>query len=1058
MPAYFRVARGKSPRHHSVGPLRNHHLSPGPPKPVRGLFYGGRHLWLMCGVFVMATLVTGAVVIWQLRQSTFTSSQRELSNLGIVLAEQTSRMVQSVDLVLREVQSRSDELEPHSPEQFRAESTGDPAHQFLVSRGRNLPQARMIVVIGATGDLLNWSEDGPVPNVSFSDRDYFHHLRVHDDPGVFISDATMGRLTGKWVIFIVRRVNGPDGTFLGLVAGLIDTRYLEDFYSTISMVPGESVTLLRRDGVLIAGHPDIADRRGMRLAEQSPWYERVIKGGGSYRSPGYLAGIPQLITVHPLRDYPLVVDANVSVQAILENWYKMAVAIAMAVMGAAGGLIVLFAIVIAQFRNQKDQNVRLAESAASLRAGERRLKSYAEMAADWFWEQDANLCFVRDARIPLTSPPTDVGRSRWELSDPTMDQDRWDSHKACLAARRPFRDFRWERIGIDGERHHMSTSGDPMFDETGAFLGYHGTGRDITAEVAAKNRAEQAETLLRDAVNSMSEGFVIYDRDDRFLMCNDTYLESYRKLYPEGADSLVAGARLEDIYHHILANGGGGDAARGREAEWLDERLRLRRQNSGAYEQRMNDGSWYLVTNRRMKNGGVAGLRIDITERKRSEDRIAHLAHHDALTGLPNRTLLNDRLSQALHINAREGGGLAVLALDLNRFKAVNDGFGHAAGDGLLKLVADRLRGALRASDTLARVGGDEFVVVLTDVDRVVAGGLAQRLIESLAEPFQMNDLRVRIGSSIGIALCPRDGDSADALLKNADTALYRAKIERESRFRFFEPNMDLRLRERWTMERDLRLAIGTDELRLHYQPTFSSTTRSIVGFEALLRWHHPVRGNIPPMSFIPVAEENGMIVTIGTWVLEEACRTAMAWSSPKRIAVNLSAAQLGSGELPTQVTDILRRTGLPPGRLELEVTETMLISDHCQVLDTLRELRDMGVQIACDDFGTGYSSFSYIQNLAFDRIKIDQSFVRALGVSPTAPRIVQAILALARSLDMEVTAEGVESEQQFAMLRELGCDEIQGFLLGEPMPPEAIPETLRTTVTAGNAVRRFPL
>jgi predicted signal transduction protein with EAL and GGDEF domain len=343
--------------------------------------------------------------------------------------------------------------------------------------------------------------------------------------------------------------------------------------------------------------------------------------------------------------------------------------------------------------------------------------------------------------------------------------------------------------------------------------------------------------------------------------------------------------------------------------------------------------------------------------------------------------------------------------------------------------------------------------VVLTDVKRAAAGELAQRLIESLSEPFQMNDLRVRIGSSIGIALCPQDGDSVEALLNNADTALYRAKLERDSRFRFFEPDMDLRLRERWALEQDLRLAIGTDQLRLHYQPTFSSATRSIVGFEALIRWQHPVRGNIPPMSFIPIAEETGMIVTIGTWVLEEACRTAMAWPSPKRIAVNLSAAQLGSGELAAQVTDILRRTGLPAGRLELEVTETMLISNHSQVLDTLHELREMGVQIACDDFGTGYSSFSYIQNLAFDRIKIDQSFVRALGVNPTAPRIVQAILVLARSLDMEVTAEGVETEQQFAMLRELGCDEIQGFLLGKPMLSEAITEALDATMTAANTV-----
>jgi diguanylate cyclase (GGDEF)-like protein len=1008
---------------------------------------GGRHLWFICAVLVMATLVTGAVAIWQLRQSAFASSERELSNLGIVLAEQTSRMVQSVDLVLQEVQSGSVAPGPRSPEQFRAEWTGATAHQFLVSHARNLPQARMIILIDASGALLNWSEAGPVPTIDASDRDYFRYLRDHDEAGVFVSKPAEALITGKWVMFVVRRINDPGGAFLGLVAGLIDTKYLEDFYGTISMVPGESVTLLRRDGVVIAGHPDIAHRRGKRLPDQSPWYDRVIKGGGLYRSPGYLADIPQIITVHPLRDYPLVVDANVSLRAILKGWHEDTVVIGIAVTGVSGGLTVLFAIIIAQFQRQEDQNTRLNQSRAFLQTSERKLKAYAEMAADWFWEQDANLCFITDSRIPLTSLPTDVGKTRWEVGDPAMDQHRWDLHKACLAARVPFRDFRWERIGLDGHRHYMSTSGDPIFDQVESFVGYHGTGRDITVEVTAKNRAEQAEILLHDAVNSMSEGFVIYDRDDRFLTCNDTYRETFCRFYADGGRFLVAGARLGDIFRQILANGAVA-AAHGREAEWVGERLRDHRRVTGAFEQRLDDGSCYLVTNRRMENGGTAGLRVDITERKRSEERVQYLAHHDALTELPNRTLLNDRLSQALKLAMRNAGGLAVLALDLNRFKAVNDRFGHAAGDNLLKLAADRLKGTLRASDTVARVGGDEFVVVLTDVKPSTAGELAQRIIAELSEPFQLGDLRLRIGASVGIALYPTDGTNPEALLKNADTALHRAKIERHSHFSFFEPDMDLQLRERWALEQDLRMAIGTDQLRLHYQPTFSSATRSIVGFEALLRWHHPIRGDIPPMSFIPIAEETGMIVAIGTWVLEEACRTAMAWPSPKRIAVNLSAAQLASGELPVQVADILRRTGLPAGRLELEVTETMLISNHSQVLNTLRELRDIGVQIACDDFGTGYSSFSYIQNLAFDRIKIDQSFVRALGLNPTAPRVVQAILALARSLDMEVTAEGVETEQQYAMLREMGCDEIQGFLLGRPMPPESIAAALRTTVT----------
>jgi diguanylate cyclase (GGDEF)-like protein len=446
----------------------------------------------------------------------------------------------------------------------------------------------------------------------------------------------------------------------------------------------------------------------------------------------------------------------------------------------------------------------------------------------------------------------------------------------------------------------------------------------------------------------------------------------------------------------------------------------------------------------------------DITERKRSAAHILHLAHHDALTGLPNRTLLDDRLSHALSLVARNGGALAVLALDLDRFKAINDRFGHAAGDRLLVLATDRLKGALRAADTLARVGGDEFVVLQTDVGQPLAAGeLAQRLIKMLAEPFQLEDRRLQVGTStstsitVGVALYPGDGDNAEALLKNADTALYRAKADRRGSFCFFEAQMDVQLRERWSLEQDLRHAIGTDQFQLHYQPIFASATRTITGFEALLRWQHPVRGEVAPMAFLPVAEETGLILPIGAWVMEEACRTAAGWAEPKRIAVNLSALQLRTSGLPAQVADILHRTGLSPHRLELEVTETMLISNHTQVLATLRELRDMGVHIACDDFGTGYSSFSYLQNLAFDRIKIDKSFVQELGVSSSALRIVQAMLAMAQSLGIDVTAEGVETERQFSLLHDQGCGEIQGFLLGKPMPGDEVRRCLHDALAA---------
>jgi diguanylate cyclase (GGDEF)-like protein/PAS domain S-box-containing protein len=430
----------------------------------------------------------------------------------------------------------------------------------------------------------------------------------------------------------------------------------------------------------------------------------------------------------------------------------------------------------------------------------------------------------------------------------------------------------------------------------------------------------------------------------------------------------------------------------------------------------------------------------DLTDRKLAEQRIQHLAHHDSLTGLPNRRLFQDRLAQAVSIAERSGHGLAVLSLDLDGFRAVNETLGHPGGDAVLVEVGNRLAACLRESDTVARLDGDAFAIVQSFGDQPRgAAGLAERILRLLAEPIDVAGQRTTIGASIGVALFPSDAQAPDMLLRNADLALARVKQEGRGMFRFFEPDMDARLRLRSRLEHDLRGAMLRRELRLHYQPLLDSTTLAIEGFEALLRWEHPERGFISPAEFVPVAEECGLIGALGQWVLETACAEAASWSRPWRVAVNLSPAQFHQRHLAATIRAILNQAGLAPSRLELEITEGILIDDAERALATLRELKALGVRIALDDFGTGYSSLSYLRRFPFDKLKIDASFVQALGDGGEADAIVRAIVALGRSLSLHITAEGVETPEQLRLLRAQDCDEVQGFLLGRPLPATAL-------------------
>jgi diguanylate cyclase (GGDEF)-like protein/PAS domain S-box-containing protein len=698
-----------------------------------------------------------------------------------------------------------------------------------------------------------------------------------------------------------------------------------------------------------------------------------------------------------------------------------------------------------------------------------------------------------------------------------------------------------------------------------------GGGRRVSGEIgeivrkraeaeAAIAEARKSHERLREAIDILPQGIVFLDAEGRYILWNKKYSEIYNR----SSDLFERGARLQDTIRVGVERGDYPEAI-GREEEWIAERLTRLNQPGERHEQTLADGRVILIEERLTEDGGVIGLRVDITElkqreasfrllfdsnpvpmivcaldgerilgvndaaiehygysraefekltirnlqafdselpwagdhssdeqtartwkhvradgalidlaiysrqlvhgdrpaillalmditeRKRAEARLAFMAQHDSLTGLPNRNLLRQQMDDILLHTRRGAEKAAVLVLGLDNFKAVNDTLGHGIGDKLLRGVAKRLRSTLREEDILARLNSDEFAIVQSGVARPEdAVLLARRLLEAIGDPYLLDGHSVVIGASIGIAVSPGDGEESEKLLQNADMALSRAKSDFRGTFSFFEAEMDARAQTRRKIEIDLRDAIQNDVLRPYYQPLVDLSTGRITGCEALVRWPHAERGMISPAEFIPVAEETGLINALGGLMLQRACMDAAQWPDDVRVAVNLSPLQFRVGNLLSVVMDALKQSGLPARRLELEITETLLLEKSSQVLATLHALRSLGVRISMDDFGTGYSSLSYLRSFPFDKIKIDQSFVRDLGSNRDAQAIVRSIISLGMGLGVTITAEGVETEAEFSCLRDEGCHEGQGYLFSHARPNAEIINLLKAQSGAG--------
>jgi diguanylate cyclase (GGDEF)-like protein len=882
-------------------------------KRGRSAFDRGNPLnWLIGGgILLIASIVIGtAITVLDFRERAINNRERELENTVLLLTRHFDRELHDFEAAQRDLVRRIERSDVASPEAFRRQLSGEVFHTHLQGVVEASSDVAGISVFDANGQLINSSQSWPVAAFNIADRPYFRDFAANDHAQVVQLAPVNSAVSGGWTTVIARKVVGPNGAFLGVVSRDISPANLERFFEALALGTGSSISMLHRDGTLLARIPHVEAMIGRNLST-TPIQQILSRANhGTARQISPVDGEDRLASARALSEFPLSIVATTTLATALADWRAQA-----RLLVVAAGLVAL-AIALTLF------------------------------------------LIVR------------------RLSRQHQNSER--------------------RLALEKER-------------------------------------------LDTAVNNMTQGLLLYDADARIVLCNQRYLEMYNL----SADVVRPGCHFRDLIAHRKATGSFGGNVDAFVANVL-QNVAQKRATTSVME--TADGRSMQIVNRPLANGGWVATQEDITERRRAEAQITHLAHYDVLTDLPNRALFRSRLEQELE-RTKRGEQLAVLYIDIDEFKSVNDSLGHPAGDELLKAVASRLQACLRETDFVARLGGDEFAVVQTGIEKpddVV--DLVKRIYAAIREPYECLGHQVATDASIGIALAPNDGSDLDQLLKRADLAMYGAKADGRRTYRFFEPDMDARVKVRRTLELDIRRAIAEGGFELHYQPVINCETGGITGCEALLRWNHPVRGMISPAEFIPIAEETGLICEIGDWVITTACTEATNWPPHVKLAVNVSPVQFRSHGFSLKVANALAVTGLSANRLELEITEAVLIRDDEAALAMLQHLRAIGVRIALDDFGTGYSSLSYLQRFPFDKIKIDRCFVNDIAGVEGSSTIVQAVINIAKARSMTTTAEGVETEAQKQALIGFGCTEMQGYLFSPARPVAEIRKLLSQT------------
>ena len=1007
----------------------------------------GPVLWLtLCGGLLVAAIFVGTIMMAdEFRERALANSERELENTVLLLARHFDQQFEDSDTLADDVISRLQISGIASEKEFRDRVASPEAYEILRSKAGVLSYLGDISIFDSNGDMINWSRPLPAPRLNISERGYFKSFKFDPRSPSILTESVRSYINGNLNSVIAHRLRGEDGSFLGVMTRRINPANYERFFASVALGSGAAISMFHADGTLLARYPRVDELIGKNFST-APLLQRVRESGTqqTLRVQSPIDQADRLGSAAPLAHYSGVVVATNAVTAALADWREQTrLLVLAATLSAAVIALTLFLIIRQISRQSRDAQQRLEAERGRL---DTALNNMIQGLVTF--DASARLVTFNRRYVDMYNLSTEIVKPGCHFRDLMQHRKDNGSFDGDVDA---FCSLVLENVARGQVTHSVMQCRDGR-----AFLavsrpladgGWVATMEDITERRNLEQERDRNYAFLSQIIDHIPSQITVKDVHDRRYLLVNRVAEAQFGISRE----LIIGKTAAEIFPPAAAETIAAD-----EVKTLQSPDGLFKDEHVWETQGM--GPRYLTSKRLSIRNSAGQARYiinvvdDVTERRLANEKIAHLAHYDALTDLPNRVLFRDQIERALR-KAAEGEQFALLYIDIDEFKGINDSLGHHVGDELLKAVAACLKDCTKPGDLIARLGGDEFAVIQTaingrrDVEEFVA-----RIYEAIRHPYQCLGHQLSTDASIGIALAPEDGTELDQLIKHADLAMYAAKAEGRRTHRFFEPAMDARAKARLTMEQDLRQALSEGRFEIHYQPLLDVRSGEVTGCEALLRWRHPERGMISPAEFIPVAEDTGLINEIGDWVMQTACAEAARWPSRVRIAVNVSPIQLKSPTLALRITGALAASGLAPDRLEIEITEAVLIHDDESALAILHQLRTIGVRIALDDFGTGFSSLSYLKRFPFDKIKIDRCFISDIEVDGSAA-IVQAVVNIAAARNMTTTAEGVETEQQREMLRQLGCTQMQGYLFSAPKPAAEARRLLGARLEAATAV-----